>query len=80
MHAIGAKKCMPTLREGDKKMRRLPWISGFTPGYIKRVGHIFPKQGSIEPWVNPQIYSKDVELLEKVPLDDGVLVFSNAAL
>ena len=56
-------------------MRRLPWISGFTPGYIKRVGHIFPKQGSIEPWVNPQIYNKDVELLEKDPVDDGVLVF-----
>ena len=79
LHSTGYQQCIPTLRERDKKMRRLPWISGFTPGYIKRVGHIFPKQGSIEPWVNPQVYKKDVELLAKDPVDDGVLIFSKAA-
>ena len=70
---------MPTLQEDDLNMKRLPWISGFTPGYINRVGHIFPKQGDKEPWVNPQIYSKDVDLLQKAPIDDGALVFSNSA-
>lgn len=79
MHATGSKMCMPTLQEDDFNMKRLPWISGFTPGYINRVGHIFPKQGDKEPWVNPQIYSKDVDLLQKAPIDDGALVFSNSA-
>ena len=79
MHATGTQQCVPTLGEDAMKMRRLPWISGFTPGYIKRVGHIFPKQSNIEPWVNPQIYSKDVELLDKSPVDDGYLVFSKAS-
>ena len=79
MHATGTQQCMPTLGGDASHMRRLPWISGFTPGYIKRVGHIFPKQSNIEPWVNPQIYSKDVELLDKSPVDDGYLVFSKAA-
>jgi cation diffusion facilitator CzcD-associated flavoprotein CzcO len=79
MHATGTRQCTPTLRAGDEKMQRQPWLSGFTPGYISRIGHIFPKQGDKKPWINAQVYSLDVELLEKDPVDDGTMVFSNAA-
>jgi monooxygenase len=79
MHSTGNLQCTPTLQAGDESMRRQPWISGFTPGYINRVGHIFPKQGDKKPWVNAQVYNLDVELLEKEPVDDGTMIFSSPA-
>ena len=49
---------------------------GFTPGYIERVKHLFPKQGDRAPWLNTQDYAKDKALLRRAPVDDGVMRFT----
>lgn len=70
--------CVPTLRPEDEGMPERPWIDGFTPNYMTRVMHRFPRQGDRAPWLNPQNYAKDVELYRKAPVDDGVMQFSAA--
>jgi monooxygenase len=56
MSETGTTRCTPTLRDADKGMPERPWIDEFTPNYMKRVMHLFPRQGDREPWVNPQNY------------------------
>jgi hypothetical protein len=34
-----------------------------------------PKQGDHEPWVNPQLISRDKKMIVKSPVDDGVMQF-----
>jgi monooxygenase len=77
MKETGARQCTPRLRDGDKEMVARPWVEGFTPGYIERVAHLFPKQGDREPWINPQNYKKDKRMFLKGPVDDGVMAFTN---
>ena len=48
----------------------------FSPSYIARAMHLFPKQGDREPWLNPQSYSEDKRSLRDGAIDDGVLCFS----
>jgi hypothetical protein len=38
--------------------------------------HRFPRQGDRAPWLNPQDYRRDVELLRRDPVDDGVMRFT----
>ena len=77
MKATGTRQCTPLLRDTDKEMAARPWVEGFTPGYIERVAHLFPKQGDREPWINPQNYKKDKRMFLKGPIDDGVMAFTN---
>jgi hypothetical protein len=56
-----------------------PWIDHFSSGYMQREMHRFPKQGDHEPWINPQNYGRDKKLIRFAPLEDGALIFSNAA-
>jgi len=70
-------RCVPVLREIDKDMPPHAFIDGFTPGYIRRAAKIFPKQSDRLPWLNPQNYQKDKQMLRHDPLADGVLTFSN---
>jgi hypothetical protein len=51
-----------------------PWVD-FSSGYFQRALDRFPKQGEIAPWRTEQNYKRDVELLKKAPLEDGVLEF-----
>jgi cation diffusion facilitator CzcD-associated flavoprotein CzcO len=51
-----------------------PWVD-FSSGYFQRALDRFPKQGEIAPWRTEQNYKRDVELLKKAPLEDGVLQF-----
>ena len=78
MEHVGAKEARPQLRDGDKSMAASPWIEDFSPGYMKRVMHLFPKQGDKDPWRNTQNYLLDKKLIRHGNIDDGVLVFSNA--
>jgi hypothetical protein len=57
-------------------MPQRPWVDGFTPGYMNRVMHLFPKQGDREPWLNPQDYKRDIDLFRKSPVDDGAMRFT----
>jgi monooxygenase len=77
MDEIGMQQCGAELREEDQGMETRPWIDGFTPNYMKRVMHLFPKQGDKVPWRNTQDYSLDKKTIRKAPLEDGALVFSH---
>jgi hypothetical protein len=67
----------PKLREIDRHMPARPWIDHFSSGYMQREMHRFPKQGDHEPY--PQNYGKDKKMIRFAPLEDGALIFSNAA-
>lgn len=71
----GWNSCTPQLRQEDKDMNISPMINSFSPGYIKRKIHLFPKQGNRDPWINTQDYLADRKLLLKDPIDDDVLTF-----
>ena len=75
MRATGARTCTPTLRPGDGEMPERRWIEDFSPGYMERVMHLFPRQGDREPWINPQNYKRDKKMFRKGPIDDGVMKF-----
>ena len=53
------------------------WIDGFSSGYMQRVMHLFPKQGDREPWINPQNYHRDKNMMRRAAIEDGVLKFDN---
>ncbi|MGF1582152.1 MAG: flavin-containing monooxygenase [Gemmataceae bacterium] len=75
----GFHQCTPRLREEDRGMSPRPFLDYFTPGYVQRSIHRFPKQGDREPWLNPQNYFQDKKMFRKSPVDDGVMVFTKRA-
>ena len=60
-------------------MARRPLFTQFTPGYMQRVMPIMPKQGDRPPWINPQLYSADKQLIAKAPVDDGAMQFTRSS-
>ena len=74
MDRRGARRATPRLRPEDRDMPRRAWIDGFSPGYMQRAMHLFPKQGVHAPWLNTQDYARDRKLLRRGPIEDGVLV------
>lgn len=77
MQELGMRQCTPRLRPEDRTMPTRPWIDSFTPGYLRRALHLFPKQGERTPWVNTQDYAADKKLLAASAVNDGVMIFSN---
>lgn len=78
MRATGTDVCTPVLRLADAGMSERPWIDGFSPGYIRRGIHRFPKQGDRAPWINPQNFARDKQLFLKDPVDDGAMQFTRS--
>ncbi|MFZ9630244.1 MAG: flavin-containing monooxygenase [Ilumatobacteraceae bacterium] len=76
MRATSSTRCTPTLRDADRSMPLRPWIDDFSPGYMNREMHRFPKQGDRAPWVNPQDYARDRQMFAKDPVDDGAMQFA----
>ncbi|MBL4682429.1 MAG: NAD(P)/FAD-dependent oxidoreductase [Pseudomonadales bacterium] len=76
MDELGLKQCTPRLRDEDKQMETLPWIDDFTPGYMQRKMHLFPRQGKNDPWRNTQNYTQDKKMIRKGALEDGVMAFT----
>ncbi len=76
MDGVGASVVTPTLRPEDHNMPARDWIEDFTPGYMQRMMHLFPKQG-YGPWRNTQNYRLDKRMIRKAPIEDDALVFSN---
>jgi cation diffusion facilitator CzcD-associated flavoprotein CzcO len=76
MRKHGATQCTPRLRATDVGMPERPWMDIFTPNYMQRVMHLFPRQGDREPWINPQNYKKDKKMFQSSPVDDGVMTFT----
>jgi len=49
-----------------------------TSGYIQRVAHTLPKQGSKDPWINTQNYLKDLFQVRFKSIEDSDLKFKKA--
>jgi len=79
MDARRARQVTPRLRGEDESMAPRPWIDGFSSGYVRRMMHLFPRQGDREPWVNPQNYRSDKAMIRNGTIEDGVLEFSSPA-
>jgi cation diffusion facilitator CzcD-associated flavoprotein CzcO len=77
MDELDTPVCVPRLREEDQSMPALPWIDDFTPGYMKRMMHLFPKQSDQAPWRNTQNYTLDKKMIRNAPLEDGALLFQS---
>ncbi len=73
MDAHGFTQCTPTVDDPD--MEEMPWVD-FSSGYIQRSMHLFPKQGTKNPWKLPQNYAKDTMTLKYGSIEDG-MVFSS---
>jgi monooxygenase len=76
MDAHGYTSCTPYNR--DPSVTETPFVD-FTPGYFLRVMDQLPKQGSKLPWRLHQNYIRDLALIKRAPLEDGVLEFSGSA-
>jgi monooxygenase len=74
MDATGTKIVTPVLADENAKLE--PFVADFSSGYFARALDILPKQGSDFPWKLFQNYIKDVKLLRKGALEDGVLTFA----
>ncbi len=60
----------------DPSVAERPFMD-FEAGYVMRALEKLPKQGDRVPWMLKQNYFKDIRLIRKGSLDDGVLAFSN---
>ncbi len=78
MHEHNVARCTPRVSEADKDMPLHRMIEDFSPGYMERGMHLFPKQGDRDPWRNTQNYTLDKQTIRNAPIDDGTLEFSNA--
>ncbi|MDQ3573054.1 MAG: NAD(P)/FAD-dependent oxidoreductase [Actinomycetota bacterium] len=76
MDARGYHYCVPG--EHDPTVEELPFID-FTSGYVRRSIDQFPKQGSKPPWRLYQNYPRDIRVVRRGELEDGVMVFGRAA-
>lgn len=74
MRATGATRAMPVL--DDPAMQTEPWVD-FSSGYFQRALDALPRQGDRLPWKLHQNYIKDLKLLRRAPIDDGVLRFDD---
>ncbi len=78
MDRAGATQVTPRLRDSDGSMPARPWIDDFSAGYMQREMHRFPRQGDREPWINPQDYRHDKQMIRHGAIEDGALVFETA--
>jgi cation diffusion facilitator CzcD-associated flavoprotein CzcO len=77
MNELGMRQCTPRLRNDERDMATRDWIDNFSAGYMRRVMHLFPKQGDHEPWLNTQDFMRDKKMIRNAPLEDGALKFEN---
>jgi monooxygenase len=76
MTRTGTRQCTPRLRETG--LGEAPFLD-LTSGYIQRSIQKFPKQGSKIPWKLHQNYARDLVMLQRGNVEDGVMEFSNPA-
>ena len=73
MDEHGYKQCTP--RQNDPNLELEDWLD-FTSGYIRRVIHTLPKQGTKKPWRLDQNYLVDRKMIGKSKINDGVMEFT----
>jgi cation diffusion facilitator CzcD-associated flavoprotein CzcO len=74
MESRGYASCVPEL---DPSVTEAPLLD-FTSGYVLRSLHMFPKQGSRQPWRLRQNYALDLRAIRYGPVDDGTMRFSRS--
>jgi cation diffusion facilitator CzcD-associated flavoprotein CzcO len=81
MDSKGVNVVKPEYRPEDEGQELKPWIVGenFNAGYLTRNLHLMPRQGTRGPWIFSQDYYVDREEIPAADLDDGSLVYENAA-
>ena len=77
MEETNSTRVVPRLRKEDENMEVKDWIGDFSPGYMKRSMHLFPKQGENAPWFNTQNYTLDKKMLYNEPIYDDALKFDD---
>jgi cation diffusion facilitator CzcD-associated flavoprotein CzcO len=76
MTATGTRQCTP--RRRGVSIDEAPFLD-LTSGYIQRAIDKFPKQGAKIPWRLHQNYARDLRMLQRGSVEDGVMEFSNRA-
>ncbi len=77
MEETNSTQCTPRLREEDGDMPQRQWIEDFPAGYMQRMMPLLPRQGDREPWLHTQDFQRDIKLISKASVDDGVMMFTN---
>lgn len=71
MRSTGSRTVVP---ERDPSVEEVP-LMDFDAGYVQRMVHTLPRQGTVAPWTLKQSYVHDALSLRRSRLDDGVLTF-----
>ncbi|GAA1913137.1 flavin-containing monooxygenase [Nocardioides hwasunensis] len=69
MRATGSRSVVPVR---DPAVAEVP-LMDFDAGYVQRVVHTLPRQGTAAPWALKQSYLHDAVAIRTARLDDGVL-------
>jgi cation diffusion facilitator CzcD-associated flavoprotein CzcO len=77
MTHTATRQCTPRLRDADPG--EAPFLD-LTSGYVQRSIAKFPKQGSRIPWRLHQNYARDLVMLQRGSVEDGVMEVSNPAI
>lgn len=66
------------LRPEDENMQLEPWLDEeiFSPGYLKRDGHLLPKGGDKDEWRSSQDYWVEKDVLPLINFDESVFVYT----
>lgn len=72
LRATGSRSVVPVR---DPAVAEVP-LMDFGAGYVQRVVHTLPRQGTAAPWALKQNYLYDALALRRARLDDGVLRWS----
>lgn len=72
MDEHGHRQCTP--RQNNPNLELEDWLD-FSSGYIRRVIHTLPKQGTTKPWKLDQNYLVDRKMIGRGELNDGVMEF-----
>ena len=72
MRSTGRRRVVPVR---DPSVEAVP-LMDFDAGYVRRVAHTLPRQGTVAPWALKQNYLYDARALRRAKLDDGVLRWS----
>jgi len=72
MRSAGKRSVVPVR---DESVDEVP-LMDLDSGYVLRLAHTLPSQGSVEPWALRQNYLYDARALRRAKLEDGVLRWS----
>jgi len=70
MDAHGYTQAVPRPSETDVAVS--PFLSDLTSGYVQRAVHLFPRQGDAEPWQVHQNYLRDIALVRRGDIAEGM--------